>query len=160
MKMRADIEREKQQQKDWYVAQESERERIFKKELQDIQHSQVIQKDNIEKQFKQFQEQQRQDHEARLKERAEMFAIEMQKLKSEQALFIEERHKIFARQIENDKQDYEVHMLKIKEDFNRDRDERKHIAEELSQTRSYNFERERNETKGFFQSTCVSKTGV
>ena len=150
MKMRADIEREKQQQKDWYVAQESERERIFKKELQDIQHSQVIQKDNIEKQFKQFQEQQRQDHEARLKERAEMFAIEMQKLKSEQALFIEERHKIFARQIENDKQDYEVHMLKIKEDFNRDRDERKHIAEELSQTRSYNFEREMERDKMIF----------
>lgn len=147
LKMQAEIEREKQQQRDWYIAQESDRERIFKKELQDSKFLQEIQMENIEKQFRQFQEQQRQEHEMLLKSRAENFAMEIEKLKTEQQVFMDEKRQLFSRQIEKDRQDYEVNILKIKEDFSRDRDERKRVCDEESQTRDMCFQRQMEKDK-------------
>ena len=142
MKMKAELEIEKQKQRDWYTTQEAERERLFKKELLDNKHQQEAQFQNIDRQYRQFELQQRQEHEGRLKQQSEQFSIDIEKLRNEQSLFHEERKRDFLRQTDIDRQNYEINMLKFKEDFNRERDERTQKSNELVQHREQTFQRQ------------------
>ncbi len=86
IKVQSELENDKQKQKDWYAAMENERDRKFKKELQENKHEQTVRLDVLEKQFRQFQTEQKREHETSLKERDERLATDMQKLKDEHAV--------------------------------------------------------------------------
>ena len=88
VKIQSEIETDKQKRKDWYTAQENERERLFKKQLHDQKLQQEIEK---------------LEHETRLKEREKKFTKDLQKMKDEHAFFMEEKKQERAMQIEYDK---------------------------------------------------------
>ncbi len=117
IKVQSELENDKQKQKDWYTAMENERDRKFKKELQENKHEQTARLDYLEKQFRQFQTEQKREHDSSLKERDERFATDMQKLKDEHAVFIEANKREFTRLMEHDRQSYEINMTEIKHDF-------------------------------------------
>ena len=142
VKMQAEIESEKQKQKDWYIALENERERRFKMELQDNKHEQDTKMAILQKQFQQFQDSQKLEQESRLKERTEKFNVDMQAMKDNHAAFLETSKQQFARAMEQDRQQYEFNIMKIKEELSREKEERKHLADEISEVRQHTFQRQ------------------
>lgn len=142
VKLQAEIDNEKQKQNDWYTALENERDRVFRRELQEQKDNQLAKMNFLDKQFQQFQELERQRHETNLKERWEQFTFGLQKLKDDHIVLLETRKQEFARQIETDRKKYEFDLLKIKEELGRERDERKYTEDARSQERQFMFQQQ------------------
>lgn len=147
VKVQADIDNEKQKQTDWYTSLENERDRLFKRELQERKDEQVAKMNFLDKQFLQFQELERQRHETNLKERWEQFTVGLQKLKDDHTVLLETRKQEFSRQNEVDRKNYEFDMLKIKEELVRERENRKYTEDAKSQERTFMFQQKESRDK-------------